>query len=327
MLPQNRLPQDLEHQVLVVELTSIHQGLRLDRVLAQSFPMHSRVRLANWIKEAKVWVDSVLITQPKYKVQGRERIVVHAMSSAEAQPHAIAEPIPLDIVYEDETLLVINKPDNFVVHPGAGNRQGTLFNALLHYAPSLRLLPRAGIVHRLDKDTTGLMVVAKTLTAHTMLVRELACRKIEREYLALVGKELISGQTIEAPIARHPLQRLKMAVQEKGKPALTHYRCYKRYKGFTLLHVKLETGRTHQIRVHLAYTGTPIVGDALYGWRYATPPKPSLNLQNVLRALQRQALHAWRLRFIHPITGASMAWEAPLPADFAALLSVLEEKS
>ncbi|MBS0287314.1 MAG: 23S rRNA pseudouridine(1911/1915/1917) synthase RluD [Proteobacteria bacterium] len=314
----------MQNQIkLQSSLPEDYKGMRLDQALAHVFPEHSRTRITQWIRSGQVSVDGHQL-EPKAKVNGGEQVTIHAsvLAQLEEQPEDIA----LDIIYEDETLLVINKPAGLVVHPAAGNRQGTLLNALLHHAPSLSLLPRAGIVHRLDKDTTGLMVVAKTLTAHTALVAALQRREIAREYVALVGHEVIAGGTIDEPIGRHPQQRTKMAVTHNGKPARTHFRCLKRYHGFTLLDVKLETGRTHQIRVHLSHRGYPIVGDATYGWRYRVPAKSTPELQQALMAFRRQALHAKTLSLQHPVTLQTLSWQAPIPADFAALLKLLQAK-
>ncbi len=315
---------ELELIDLTTSVPEDYRGLRLDVVLAKCFPEHSRSRLAEWIKQSKVTLNGKIVTEPKAKVQGGEMLVL----KTELQPalHDTAEPIPLDIIYEDDDILVINKPAGLVVHPAAGNRRGTLLNALLFHAPSLNHLPRAGIVHRLDKETTGLMVVAKTLVAHTVLVAAMQRREIEREYLAVVADELIAGGTIDAPIGRHPQQRTKMAVVASGKPARTHYRCKMRYRGFTLLEIKLETGRTHQIRVHFAHQGLPLVGDTIYGWRYKLPPQSSPELQKQLLAFRRQALHAWRLSLAHPVSGEKLSWQAPLPSDFANLLDCFAKK-
>jgi 23S rRNA pseudouridine1911/1915/1917 synthase len=295
-------------------------GLRLDSALAKCFPEHSRSRITQWIRLEQVRVNGE-IWEPKRKIQGGEQIEIHATRFPVLEN--CGEEIPLSIVYEDEDILIINKPAGLVVHPGAGNPQGTLLNALLHHAPQLSHLPRAGIIHRLDKDTTGLMVVTKTLEAHTFLVAALSRREIAREYLALVGSEIIAGKTLDHPIGRHPQQRIKMAVLDSGKPAVTHYRCQKRYQGFTLLHVKLETGRTHQIRVHLSHEGHPLVGDTTYGWRHRVPPKSTEALKIAIMNFQRQALHAWRLSLTHPRTGEKHTWDVPLPADFLELISHL----
>lgn len=308
-----------------IDLTTIipesYRGLRLDQALAKCFPEHSRMRLGQWIKEGQVLVEGKQLPA-KAKVQGGEEVIIHAHVAIAQED--VAQAIPLNIIYEDEDILVINKPANMVVHPGAGNARNTLLNALLHHVPNLRHLPRAGIIHRLDKDTTGLMVIAKTLSAHTILVAALQRREIEREYLALVSNEVIAGGTIDAPMGRHPTQRIKMAVLASGKPAITYYRCHKKYEGFTLFRVKLETGRTHQIRVHLAHIHYPIVGDALYGWRYRIPRQSSVELQEALRNFNRQALHAFRLALKHPRTEQMLSWEAPLPEDFAHLLTLLK---
>ncbi len=309
---------------LIVSLTLGHRGLRLDQAIAQCFPEHSRSRLTQWIKLGQVSVNGKTDCEPKSKVQGGEQIEIKALITPVRDD--LAQSIPLDILYEDETLLVINKPAGLVVHPAAGNPDNTLLNALLHHHAPLVNLPRAGIVHRLDKDTTGLMVVAKTLSAHTALVDALQKREIKREYLALVGAEVIAGDTIALPIGRHSTKRTKMAVKENGKPARTFYRCKQRFDGFTLLHLKLDTGRTHQIRVHLSHIGYPIVGDSLYGWRHKVPPKSSVELQETIRLFQRQALHAFALSLIHPIHQKELSWKAPLPEDFAKLLSLLHRR-
>jgi len=314
------LEQDISLTALVPE---DYAGLRLDQVLAKCFPEYSRARLAQWIKQGDVALNGASCP-PKFRVVGGETIII---ATTVVPIHAdLPQAIPLDIVYEDDALLIINKPAGLVVHPAAGNRDSTLLNALLHHAPLVRLLPRAGIVHRLDKDTTGLMVVAKTLTAHTELVAALQRREFLREYVALAAGEIIAGATIDAPIGRHPYQRTKMAVTDAGKYAITHYRCKKRYNGFTLLQVKLETGRTHQIRVHLSHQGYPLVGDTLYGWRCRLPPKSPQALQSILLDFKRQALHACVLGFLHPITREPMRWEAPLPQDFVTLLQHLQAK-
>ncbi|MFN3786112.1 MAG: RluA family pseudouridine synthase, partial [Thiothrix sp.] len=237
------------------------------------------------------------------------------------------EAIPLDIVYEDEAILVISKPAGLVVHPAAGNWSGTLVNALLHYDASLDMLPRAGIVHRLDKDTTGLMVIAKTLQAHTRLVDMLQRRDISREYLALVAAQVVAGNTIEAPIGRHHIDRKKQAVTESGKEAITHYRVEERFTHHTLLRVSLETGRTHQIRVHLSWKHMPIVGDPVYGGRPRIPAGLNENVRTQLQQFPRQALHATRLSLAHPVTKEIMSWERPPPADMAALLEALRTAS
>ncbi len=297
--------------VLVVELTPAAAGRRFDAALAQALPQYSRSRLRAWIDAGRVTVDGAL-AEPTRRVRGDERVVVRAeIETPAAAP--LPEPIALAIVYEDPTLVVVDKPAGLVVHPGAGNRTGTLQNALLHHAPELAAVPRAGIVHRLDKDTTGLLVVAKTIRAQTSLVRQLAARSVQREYVALVAGDLARGGTVDAPIGRHPTRRTAMAVVASGKPARTHYDVVERFGAATLLACRLETGRTHQIRVHLAKLGHPLVGDPAYG-------KPG-----AVR-FGRQALHAARLSLRHPATGAPCTWESPLPADFAALLDSLRSR-
>ena len=237
------------------------------------------------------------------------------------------EPIELDIVFEDEALLVVNKQAGLVVHPGAGNPGGTLLNGLLHHAPQLEELPRAGIIHRLDKDTSGLLLVAKTLPAHTSLVRRLADREISRRYLAVCNGILTGGGTIDEPIARHPVDRVRMAIRENGKPAVTHYTVVERFRAHTYISVELETGRTHQIRVHFAYRRHALLGDPVYGGRLALPAGASEDLVDVLRTFRRQALHAAHLGLEHPIHGEPLHLEAPIPADLEALLAILREDS
>lgn len=294
-------------------------GLRLDQALARLCPEHSRSRLQEWIAEGKVLLAGKAVAT-KYKVWGGESIEVWPQRHPAEQP-ARAEAIPLDIVYQDAELIVINKPVGLVVHPGSGNWSGTLLNGLLHHDPALAAVPRAGIVHRLDKDTSGLLVVARTLTAQTALVRQLQARSVKREYLALAWGEVRASGTVDAPIGRHPTQRTKMAVVESGKPAVTHYRPEAAYDSCTLLRCRLETGRTHQIRVHMAHIGHPLVGDALY---VPGAQRCSVALRPVLQAFPRQALHATALGLIHPRSGEAMGWHAPLPDDMAALLAAIE---
>lgn len=299
-------------------------GSRLDQVLAQLFPEFSRSRLQQWVKGGAVLVDGKVL-RPKDKLFGGETVVVGA--TVEAADDVAAEDIPLPIVYEDDEILVIDKPVGLVVHPGAGNAAGTLQNALLHHAPSLAGVPRGGIVHRLDKDTSGLMVVAKTLSAHKQLVEQLQARTVKREYLALVSGTFTAGNRIEAPIGRHPRDRTRMAVVDNGREAITHYRIAQRFQAHTLLRVALETGRTHQIRVHMAYIGHPLVGDPVYGGRLLLPKGATDTVREALRGFRRQALHATRLALIHPASGDEMSWEAPVPADMQALLDVLDRES
>ena len=297
-------------------------GRRLDAVLAELFPEYSRSRLSAWIKAGQVTVDGAP-ARPRDPVHGGETIVLDAVE--EVQTHAVAEDIPLDVLYEDEHVFVLDKPAGLVVHPGAGNPAGTLVNALLHRDPALDKLPRAGIVHRLDKDTSGVMVVARTLQAHTALVAQLSAREVHRQYLAVVVGALVSGGTADAAIDRHPRDRLRMAVREDGKDAVTHYRLRERFRAHTALECRLETGRTHQIRVHMAHLKHPIVGDPLYGGSLRLPKGASEALIAALRGFKRQALHAEVLAFAHPVTGEAIRCEAPLPADMQALMALLRE--
>lgn len=295
-------------------------GQRLDQALAQCQPDYSRACWQRWLKEGMVKVNNTCQT-PKYKLKGGEKIDVHATLHIEAawQPEEIA----LNIVFEDDDILVINKPAYCVTHPASGNPAGTLANALLHHFPPLATLPRAGLIHRLDKDTTGLLVVAKTLSAYHFLVKELEQRLVKRHYLALVNGNIIAGGTIETPIGRHKKNRIKRAVTQAGKRACTHYRVAERFTCHTLLAVQLETGRTHQIRVHLQHHGYPIVGDQLYGGSIRLPPNPSEAMLEAFSQFKRQALHARRLGFKHPRTKEPVEWTCPLPDDFQALIDVL----
>lgn len=316
-----------EKQIKLIHLTtSIPAELaekRLDQALAAIFPEYSRSRLKDWIEKGHVLVNGHSM-RPKDKVFGNESVEIKAEIEQQSEDWR-AEYIPLKIIFEDSHILVINKPAGLVVHPAAGNRAGTLVNALLHHAEELKNLPRAGIVHRLDKDTTGLLVVAKTLQAHNSLVSQLQARSLKREYEAVVWGNILSGGTVDANIARHPQDRKRMAVVETGKEAITHYRVLKRFKSHTHLQIKLETGRTHQIRVHFSYIHYPIVGDKTYGGRLRVPPKASESLLNMLRNFSRQALHARRLGLVHPLTGEEMMFEAEIPADFKALLEELNK--
>jgi 23S rRNA pseudouridine1911/1915/1917 synthase len=295
-------------------------GLRLDRVLVELFPDYSRARLQQWMQAGLVSVDGRQ-PRPRDKARGGER--VELVARLEDDTAWRAEARALDIIFQDGDLLVINKPAGMVVHPAAGNRTGTLLNALLHHAPELAQLPRAGIVHRLDKDTSGLLVVARTLEAHKRLVAALAARAIEREYEAIVCGVMTAGGRIEAPIGRHPTQRTRMAVREQGKAAVSHYRVLERFRAHSRVQVRLESGRTHQIRVHMAHIHHPLVGDPAYGGRLRLPPGCRAGLAEALRGFRRQALHARRLALDHPASGKAMAWTAPLPPDMDALLAAL----
>ncbi len=297
-------------------------GRRLDQVLAELFPEYSRSRLSGWVKSGDVLLDGAT-ARPRDPVRGGETLTLNVVENV--QIHAVAEDIPLAILYQDEHLFVLDKPAGLVVHPGAGNPTGTLLNALLHRDPDLDKLPRAGIVHRLDKDTSGVMVVARTLPAHTALVAQLSARDVHRQYLAVVVGALVSGGTVNAAIERHPRDRLKMTVREDGKQAVTHYRLRERFRAHTALECRLETGRTHQIRVHLAHLKHPILGDPLYGGSLRLPKGASEELIAVLRGFRRQALHAQVLEFTHPVSGQLVRCEAPLPEDLQTLLAALRE--
>ena len=297
-------------------------GRRLDQIAAEIFADYSRSRLQQWIKSGELTVDGRQQT-PKFKLLGGEQLTISAELKAEGDWHA--EEIALNIVYEDSQLIVINKPANFVVHPAAGNRQGTLLNALLFHCPQLESVPRAGIVHRLDKDTTGLMVVAKTLAAHTDLVAQLQARSVSREYEAVVSGVMTGGGLVDQPIGRHPKQRKKMAVVRDGKEARTHYRVLERFAGHSYIRLKLETGRTHQIRVHMATIKYPIVGDDTYAGRFKVHKGISPDLREALQGFGRQALHARELGLVHPESGEFMSRSTELPDDMHNLLSALRE--
>ncbi len=295
-------------------------GLRLDQALARMFPEYSRSRLKEWYLAGAITVEGDL-KRPRDAVSGGEAVTLQPQ--VEVSVRAEPEPIALDIVHEDDELLVVNKPAGLVVHPGAGNPAGTLMNGLLHRVPALDAIPRAGIIHRLDKDTSGLLLVAKSLTAHTALVRLLADRDIERHYLAVCNGVLTGGGTVREPISRHPVDRKRMSVQQSGKPAVTHFTVKERFAAFTYVNVKLETGRTHQIRVHFAHRRHALVGDQVYGGRLALPKGASDELIQVLRHFKRQALHATRLAFEHPASGEIIDLEVQPPKDFQVLLETM----
>lgn len=297
-------------------------GRRLDQAAADLMPEHSRSRLQSWIRSGALTVNGKARKQ-RDKVMLSDRLELDA--EPEAQVTWQAEAINLDIVYEDEHLLVINKPAGLVVHPAAGHADGTLVNALLNYAPEVENLPRAGIVHRLDKDTSGIMVVARSLIAHTSLVDQLQTRTMGREYEAVVVGTLTGGATVDAPIGRHPQERKKMAVVATGKPAVTHYRLIERFAAHTHVRCQLESGRTHQIRVHMAHVKHPLVGDPAYGGRLRLPKGTSEELREVLSGFGHQALHARRLTLEHPASGEIVSWEAPVPEDFAELVAALRK--
>ncbi|MCK9021582.1 23S rRNA pseudouridine(1911/1915/1917) synthase RluD [Haemophilus influenzae] len=307
---------------LSAEVQPEQMGQRLDQTLAELFPEYSRSRLKTWIEVDLVKLNDRITNIPREKVLGGERIEI--IVEVEDETRFEAENIPLNIVYEDDDIIVINKSKDLVVHPGAGNPNGTVLNALLYHYPPIVEVPRAGIVHRLDKDTTGLMVVAKTIPAQTKLVRDLQKRKITREYEAVASGIMTKGGTVDQPMARHATKRTLMAVHPMGKPAVTHYRIMENYRNYTRLRLRLETGRTHQIRVHMAHIAHPLLGDQTYGGRPRPPKNASEDFMEVLRNFKRQALHAVMLRLAHPITGEMMEWYAPLPDDFVELLNALK---
>jgi 23S rRNA pseudouridine1911/1915/1917 synthase len=307
---------------LKVTIPDTLRGQRLDLALATLVQDYSRSRLQQWIRAGHVTLDE-RVPQVRERVYGGETVLIDA--GITGQTASQPEPIPLDVVYADADLLVINKPPGLVVHPAAGNPAGTLLNALLHHDHKLSGLPRAGIVHRLDKDTSGLMVVARTLTAHKRLVEALQARTVKREYLTVVQTVLTAGGRIDAPVGRHPVDRKRMAVVAGGKQAVTHYRVEERFRSHTLVRVSLETGRTHQIRVHMAHRHHPVVGDPVYGGRRRLPPDASDDLREILTDFRRQALHAARLELQHPGTGETVSWESAMPDDMAALILALRE--
>lgn len=307
---------------LTAEVPFEMAGMRLDQALAELFADYSRTKLQTWLKAGRVKVNGMTL-KAKDKLDGGEEITL------DAEPEVVvtseAEDIPLDIVYEDESLLIVNKPAGLVVHPAAGNWHGTLLNALLNHDGNLETLPRAGIVHRIDKETSGILMIAKTLQAHNSLTQQLQDRDITREYLAITKGRMTAGGTIDEPIGRHPTDRKRYVVKESGKPAVTHYRVMQRFKHHTLVLVKLETGRTHQIRVHMAHIRYPLLGDPVYGGRFQMPPDCHEKLEQELRRFKRQALHAAKLGLHHPVTGDYLEWEQPLPEDMSRLLEALAE--
>jgi 23S rRNA pseudouridine1911/1915/1917 synthase len=305
---------------ITLKVPAEQAGQRLDQALAALLPDYSRSRLKTWIESGEVQVDGAS-RRPRDKVFGGETVSIAAELPEETA--VAAQPIPLVLAHEDRHVFVVNKPAGLVVHPGAGNADRTLQNALLALDAKLAALPRAGIIHRLDKDTSGLLIVARTLPAHTALVRMLEQREIHRGYEAICRGVMTAGGTVDAPIDRHPTDRVRMAVRQGGRESVTHYRVIKRFRAHTHVRVQLETGRTHQIRVHLTHAGFPIVGDRVYGGRLTLPRGASEELATALRAFPRQALHAARLEFAHPVTGKAVACSAPLPDDMRELLRVL----
>lgn len=313
--------QAIETFSLIIPMTSA--GNRLDVVLSELLPNFSRKKIQDAIKNGDTLLNGK-IPKIRDKVYGGENITITMVLEQDYLNDAKAEDIPLDIIYEDDHILVINKPAGLVVHPAAGNHDGTLLNALLHHNANAHLLPRAGIVHRLDKDTSGLMVVSKNLDAYYHLVEQLSDHSMGRTYHAIATGEMISGQTIDVPIGRHKIDRKKMSAQAIGKPAITHYRILDHYRGHTLIECQLETGRTHQIRVHMNFIHHPLFGDSTYGWRLKLPTKIDPQLADQLRQFKRQALHAKKLELTHPKTEKRMVFESEYPEDFANLVKVFE---
>lgn len=313
------MTEKIQHQDIVPETCL---GKRLDQTIAQMFPDYSRSRLKDWILAGNVQVNGEVTTKARTKLLGGETIDI--LAEVETEVHHEAQKIELNIVYEDEDILVINKPAGLVVHPGAGNPDGTVLNALLHHCPEQDKLPRAGIVHRLDKDTTGLMVVAKSIAAQTNLVESLQAREITREYEAIANGVMTAGGLVDEPIGRHATKRTHMAVTHSGRPSVTHYRVMEKYRLHTRLRLRLETGRTHQIRVHMSHITHPLVGDPVYGGRPRPPKGASEDLRELLRGFKRQALHAAMLSLYHPISGELMTWHAPVPDDMLEIAAALK---
>ncbi|MGP1959446.1 MAG: 23S rRNA pseudouridine(1911/1915/1917) synthase RluD [Arsenophonus sp. NC-TX2-MAG3] len=310
---------------LQVKTLKLQLSQRLDQTLAELFPDYSRSQIKKWILDNRVQVNGKIINRPKEKVFGSEQIDINVLLEEDMrwQP----QNIPLNIVYEDDEIIVINKPCDLVVHPGAGNLDGTILNALLYHYPEIINVPRAGIVHRLDKDTTGLMVIAKTIPAQIHLIQSLQLRKITREYEAIVNGYMTAGGMVNEPIARHPTKRTHMAIHPFGKPAITHYRIMEHFRIHTRLKLRLESGRTHQIRVHMAHINHPLVGDPVYGGRPHTLKGVSKEFCQIVNNFNRQALHATMLRLYHPCTGIEMEWHADIPADIIILINMLKADS
>jgi len=316
------MAESLFDKPIIKRVSEQFAGQRLDAALASMFPDYSRSRLQQWIRDGRVLLDGELV-KPRTRLAGDEVLELNIIPESrpdEFRPQAIA----LDIVYEDEAIIVLDKPAGLVVHPAAGHADGTLVNALLHFDADLARVPRAGIVHRLDKDTTGLMVVARNLRAHKHLVEELQQRTVKREYQAVVQGVVTAGGAVDAPIGRHTRDRVRMCVRDDGKPATTHYRVIRRFRDHTHVQFQLESGRTHQIRVHMQYIRHPIVGDPVYGGRQRIPSRADTALIELLRNFKRQALHAFRLSLRHPESGEQLSWRSALPEDMAQLLAALQ---
>lgn len=308
---------------IIKNITEEYAGKRLDVVLAELFPEYSRSRLKLWIEQGQVLVNGEA-AKPKNRLLGDERLQL-TVQHIESESNCEAEAIPLDIIYDDEDIIIINKPVGLVVHPAAGHYTGTLQNALLYYDEALSAIPRAGIVHRLDKDTSGLMVVARNLRAHNYLVEQIQQHNVIREYQAVVHGVLTGGGRVDQPIGRHPHDRIRMAVRENGREAVTHYRLLERFREHSHIKVQLETGRTHQIRVHMSFLRHSLVGDPVYAGRQRIPAGAAGELVEFLQQFKRQALHAWRLSFSHPSSSEQVSFEAPLPEDMRQLISLLQE--
>lgn len=315
------VPKQTENET-EMEIPQELEGKRFDVALAALYPEYSRSRLQSWIKSG----DALIAGEQR---RPRDPVIAGERVTLKAEPEEVvqwqAEAIPLNILYEDASILFIDKPAGMVVHPAAGNWSGTLVNALLHHDPSLSEVPRAGIVHRLDKETSGVLVVARTLEAHAHLVRQLQERAMEREYLAISKGVMTAGGTVDAPIGRHPADRKKMGVNESGKPAVTHYRVVEKFRAHTWIRLQLETGRTHQIRVHMEHIRFALLGDPVYGHRLQIPKESSEQLIEGLRGFKRQALHAARLGLEHPATGEWVEHESPFPDDMEQMIELLRE--
>mgnify|MGYP003451544803 CR=1 FL=1 len=317
-------PEEHDSELIEATVPEHLAGKRFDQALAEMFPEFSRSRLTEWIKSGDALLNGEQL-KPKMSVNGGE--TVSLLVKLQLETDAGAEDIPLDIIHQDADVLVVNKPAGLVVHPGAGNADGTMVNGLLHFDPELANLPRAGIVHRLDKDTSGLMVVARSLRAHASLIEQLSSRAVHRQYVAVVQGPMVAGGTVDAPIDRHPRDRVRMAVVKEGggREAITHYRVREKFRSHTVVECRLETGRTHQIRVHMAHVKHPLIGDPLYGGAFKLPKAATEFLVETLRAFKRQALHAEKLSFIHPVSGEQLSFEAPMPEDMVVLIKALRE--
>ncbi len=317
------MPESRTEAPIIKQVTEQFAGQRLDAALASMFPEYSRSRLQQWIRDGRVLLDGSAV-KPRTRLAGDETLQLDFQPDDQGG-EIRAQAMPLDVVYEDEDIIVLDKPAGLVVHPAAGHADGTLVNALLHFDPGLGCIPRAGIVHRLDKDTTGLMVVARSLRAHKHLVEALQQRTVEREYQAVVHGVITAGGTVDAPIGRHGRDRVRMCVRDDGRPAVTHYRVITRFREHTHVQLKLESGRTHQIRVHMQHIRHPLVGDPVYGGRQRIPSQAAPELVELLRGFRRQALHAFRLGLVHPASGRHLRWKSPLPDDMVQLLEALDQ--